>query len=291
MTVCVAAIARNGAIIGAADRMVTGFNEREPRRSKIYHFNDLPITFMYAGTIPLASAVLRHAAAVVTGMPRDKATVENAAHAVASVVKSYFGLEGEKRFVIPLQHTVARLMAPDSPVDAALRDSLIAKVQNYKPPKAMLCVLVVGYDPDGTPSLWQVVNTDAQSKDIEGYAAIGWGFSLADETFQVQKFSRMHTTPERTILTTFVAKRRAEAAPSVGRAINMFFREPTTRKWARVQAAKIRELDKLHGAMRRAESAAWTTAVRGAYRLFVPSARSRPRASKRGSSPRLPSQG
>lgn len=178
MTVCVAAISKNGTIVGAADRMVTTLTEREPRRSKIFHFDTFPISLMYAGTIPFASAAIGAVAVEMQQYRPQTITVELLANSFANYCARAFGIMAERALLISIGTDRATLLAPDCSVPQQLRDDLLLKVQEYHPPETDLSVLVVGRDPDERPCLWRVVNTVADSCNLEGFAAIGTG---ADE--------------------------------------------------------------------------------------------------------------
>jgi hypothetical protein len=230
---------------------------------------------MYAGSIPLASATLRVVAEEIQRRPPAAVTVETVARAFADGCATAFGVMAERAILRPLGLGRASLVAPSPAIDEQLRADLIQAVQDYEPANEELAVIVVGYDPDGSPHLWRVDNRSPTNCDIEGFAAIGSGGDEAEETFRIARYSRMRATMEETVLLTYTAKRRAEADNYVGPAMNVFLRDPQSKRWAALPSKSVRGLDALRASARRAERRAWRKAVQGVRAALMQQATTR----------------
>lgn len=259
MTVGIAVISREGAIIGAADRAITWADLKvEPRRSKILHFTNCPISVLWAGSISTASEVLTTVAHIAGQRPPTEITVESMAHTAAFCVGRVFGVIAETRFLAPLAHTRASLLRGDCSVSESERERLLDKVENFQPSDAeSVGMLFAGYDPDGSPHIYRVADLQVTDHTLDGYAVIGSGAGLADETLHRHGYARRHTTHWQALLLTYLAKKEAEDDVWVGAKSNLFGREPETRKWAAIPSRLVRAVDKSYNRLKREERAAY----------------------------------
>jgi 20S proteasome alpha/beta subunit len=259
MTVGIAVISREGAIIGAADRAITWGNLLvEPRRSKIMHFNNCPISILWAGSLSTASEVVTTLGALAGQRRPEEITVEGVAHTAAACIARVFGTVAETRFLVPLEHTRASLLRDDCPVSEPERQRLLDQVQNFEPGDAeSLQLLFAGYDPDGFPHLYCVHNLQVSDHTMDGYAAIGSGAWLAKETMHRHGYARQQTGHWRALLLAYLAKVEAEDDLYVGPKSNLFGREHITQKYVKIPSRLIRSLHRSYRKLKRDELTAF----------------------------------
>jgi hypothetical protein len=128
------------------------------------------------------------------------------------------------------------------------------------PPVDDIQALIVGHDPDGTAHIWSVTNGDPSCHDIEGFAAIGIGTDYADSQLRFSGYTR-NREPQESVILTYFAKKRAEVAPDVGHATDMFNREGVNRSWGAIPTEWMDEFDKIFKDLVSSETTALKDAV------------------------------
>jgi hypothetical protein len=130
---------------------------------------------------------------------------------------------------------------------------------NFSPPavEAIIC----GVDSSG-PHLYSVYNSDATCQDTVGFAAIGVGSWHADSQFMFAGHVGLRPFPE-TLLLVYLAKKRAEVAPGVGEATDMFSIGPALGSLFFVNEEVKERLEKEYREMRRREASMERKAQKG----------------------------
>jgi len=82
--------------------------------------------------------------------------------------------------------------------------------------------IFTGVDPGGSPHIYTIIGDDFRCDDSIGFSAIGYGARHAESQFMLGKHSR-NALPTETLLLTYIAKKRSEVAPGVGRETDMFW--------------------------------------------------------------------
>lgn len=225
MTVCVAAQSGN-MIFGASDRMLTGGDvEFEPESTKIHPVTN-SIVAMTAGDSSFQSEVILELQNVL--VKRIKAYPEQW-WVVRDVAYLYLQLRNEVKRKLAEQAILAPLGLDSSSFLARqkeLADGFIKQVTQelvrFEVPG--VSTIFAGVDPGGA-HIYTVEDDVVRCHDSVGFAAIGSGYWHADSQLMLAKHSCYSPVPD-TLLLTYAAKRRAEVAPGVGNATDMFMIGP-----------------------------------------------------------------
>lgn len=286
MTVCVATIAQDGAIFGAADRMLTrGETAAERPFTKIYHL-ETPVraSLMWAGDAAVFSEVLDGCVRDFTGKPEKYTTVKDCVDLYCNQFAGYMGERAERAILTRLGLTRRDLTTNKVTYDHARR--LAQDIIDYYPPThEPVTVIIAGHDSTGA-HLWTVFDTIPSCHDVEGYAAIGLGARHAYSQLEFAGYSTKATPPEALVLA-YMAKRRGEAAPGVGKATDMFSRQAGQDHWEIPEAwLKIfrDEFEKLA----EAERIVLRTTVKSVFGIMQQMAIKQPEAPSPGEAPQSP---
>lgn len=102
-------------------------------------------------------------------------------------------------------------------------DKLIRLVTEYLPlGDEDVEVIIAGHD-DGGAHIWAIHNDIARCHDVEGFACIGAGADHADSQLRFAGFTR-NSGPQEALVLAYLAKRRAEMAPGVGKMTDIHIR-------------------------------------------------------------------
>ena len=223
MTVCVAAMANNGLIVCAADRMLTrGVTESEPDAAKIYNVtHGFPLTVMWAGSAAVFGEVIQDYFVHVKQTPEKYQSVGACVDLYCKVFLAYLGNRAEREVLGRLGLTRRDLIS--NQVTDRRAGTLIDLVTSFDvPDEDYVESIFAGHDASGS-HIWRTLNAKSYCQDIEGVAVIGTGASLALAQMQL-----MAHTPKADMLATIIgvyfAKRRAEGAVGVGKATDMCIR-------------------------------------------------------------------
>ena len=226
MTICVAALSThsNGglAVVGAADRMKTaGSTEFETELSKAWLFSS-SIIALCSGDNDLQNALLVPVGDIVTARINEAPKVWWKVEDVANLYREeYFKVRSkraERTYLEPLGLRMDTLIARQKDMDRFLVDDLTNKLWNFEMPATE--TIFMGVDPTGT-RLFMWVNEELHNRGVSSFASIGAGFKHADS----EMMSAGHTwrrSLEDTIVLVHSAKKRAEAAPGVGKSTDMY---------------------------------------------------------------------
>jgi len=223
MTVCVAAICENGAVMGASDRMLTaGDVQFEPQQSKIRQMTT-SIAVMIAGDSAMQEDIVQRVYADVRERIRTDPTNWWLVRDVADLYRKYCIEARLKRaetaILSPLGLTHETYLARQGELSDTFVRQLATELINYEAPR--VAAIIAGIDPTGV-HLYVAQNSEITCHDGVGFAAIGAGYWHADSQMMFAGHTRQRAFPE-TLLLAYSAKKRAEVAPCVGVGTDMFF--------------------------------------------------------------------
>jgi hypothetical protein len=222
VTVCIAAIAENRAIIGASDRMLSyGHVQSEGDQTKCVQAAPL-IKIMVAGPTDLQTEILRNLDESLLQQEDVTAlTVYDMALLYSEFCKQLHQARAEAAILMPLGLTyetfvtLQRHMAPD------FIERVREQLQFFEPPGVQ--AIITGIDRRG-PQIYAANNYQLSHRNAEGFATVGTGGWLAQSDFIFACHDRDRPYAE-TLSLVHSAKKRAEAAPHVGRQTDMFIIE------------------------------------------------------------------
>lgn len=223
MSVCIAAACRIGpenlpAVIAASDRMITaGDVAYEPPVPKIFPLTT-SIFALTAGDASATAEIIAHARqAVQRRLAADATTwigVEEAAKMVSREVVEYRKLRAETTVFGPLGLTFDTFISRMKEMSESWARRITDHAMSFDP---NTWIIVAGVDDIGFGAhIWLIDPMGvAHSHDSAGFAAIGSGERHAEAYFMFARHASWRAFPE-TLVLTYTAKKRAEAAPGVG---------------------------------------------------------------------------
>src|ERR1700722_15759798 len=226
LTVCVAAICEDNIILGASDRMVTaGDVEFEPPQTKVT-FLTSSIAVMIAGDASLQLEIMyevRNEVQVrVEAAPSNWWQVKDVANLYFKHFKKAKRTRTESAILDPIGLDYDSFITRQQELSSELVDKLATEVLNFE--MSEIGTIVTGVDPTG-PHIYVVSNRGVACRDSVGFAAIGAGYWHANSQFMFAGHARSKPIPQ-TLLLAYAAKKRAEVAPGVGEATDMFWIGP-----------------------------------------------------------------
>ena len=222
VTVCIAAIYDRSGVFSAADRMITaGDVQFEPTVEKVRYLTNSCLV-MFAGDATLQSEIIQSAqieiGEKIRRAPDTWLTIKSMAETYKQQMDATVLARSERRVLVPLGLTrESFLMRQAEFSDVFVRD-VSKELLNYEAPS--VAGIVCGIDTTG-PHIYVVDNASLSCNDHVGFAAIGAGYWHANS--QMMSFSH---SPQSgladTLLNVFSSKKRAEIAPGVGKATDMY---------------------------------------------------------------------
>ncbi len=219
MTVCIAAICMYGGssmILGASDRMLTsGDVEFEPPTTKIYRLG-LNAVILVGGDAAVQADICDK---TYDQRMKDNVTdVRDVAEIYAKHFADYRRQRNERSFLHPLGLTLDTFTQRQS---GMLPEEVARLSRDMKYEDLDIEAIITGVDARGA-HIYVVTDPGiVDCQDSVGFAAIGIGANHAESQFM---FSRYHPreTFERALYMVYSAKKRAEVAPGVGLAEDLF---------------------------------------------------------------------
>lgn len=260
MTVCVAAIAEDNIILGASDRMITaGDVEFEPPQTKVI-FLTSSIAVMIAGDASLQLEILYEVREVVQNRVTAEPTNWWRVRDVAGLCFDHFKMAKrtsvESAILDPLGLDYNSFIKLQKNLSPDLVDKIASEILNFEMEE--IETIVTGVDPTGA-HIYTVTNNGIRCRDSAGFAAIGAGYWHANSQFMFAGHSRTKPVPQ-TLLLTYAAKKRAEVAPGVGSATDMFWIGPTVGTSFPVGEHVVNKLGEIYGEIRTASTVAQESA-------------------------------
>jgi hypothetical protein len=259
MTVGVATMGNNGMLFFAADRMLTrGATQTEPASAKIYNFgNDVPVTVVWAGSAAVFGEVIQSFAALLN--TANPPTVQKVVDLYCDCFSRMMGTRAERAVLTRLGLTRETLVSSKVSNDRA--DRLVREVTDFcLNVDESVHVIIGGHDLDGTAHIWTVQDDVPWCNDVEGFATIGMGADHADAQLRFAGYTRFATRQEALIMA-YLAKRRAEIAPGVGKFTDLIMRDPGDRSWMPIPDTWKERFDEEHQHFAQAERDALSQAV------------------------------
>jgi hypothetical protein len=249
-------------IIGASDRMITsGDIQFEPQQSKIWKLT-ASLAIMTAGDSPLQTTLLGHlAAAVVARYGNDfKAIVP--VNEVAELYSYYHAEEQAKeaarKYLAPFGLDLKSFLSRQKDLSPDFVSQVGNNMVNFSLPDVE--AIIAGVDEVGA-SLYQIFNGEVICQDAVGFASIGAGGWHASSQFMFAGHARRRPVHD-TMFLTYAAKKRAEVAPGVGEATDMFYIGPGTGTYTKIHSETVAVLDKIYQEVRNNEAELRAQAVR-----------------------------
>lgn len=260
VTVCIACIAENGIVLGASDRMLTaGDIQFEPGDVKIRRLTN-SITIQTAADSDLHDEIYQSVVVDVRDridlFPDEWWSVKEIAEMYAKYYSDVHSKRAERALLAPLRLTIEDFLDRQQTMDSELVARLTSEIINYD--AGAVQAIVAGIDQTG-PHLWLVKNDKVRCLDRVGFVAIGAGEWHAKSQFMFAEYGRFTsvTTAMRLI---YSAKKRAEVAPGVGEATDMFYIGPGLGSFTWFQNDVMQKLDEVYKKLRAEEDLAALTA-------------------------------
>lgn len=264
MTVCVAALCAGGdAVIGVADRMLTAADiiTFEPQRSKIWSLTT-SIMVMIAGDTALQMEILLAVTSDVNARiqtsPKDWWLLRDVADLYVKHYNRIRSVRAESQVLLPLGLDMASWVGRQRELVPSIAEQIAQRLATFELPTSD--ALIVGSDPLGV-HIYAVRRGVVTCEDGFDFAAIGIGAWHASSQLMFAGHTRINALAS-TLYLAYTAKRRAEVAPGVGPATDMFMVRKSLGSYLPVAQSVVDELDKryrrsevqMKRAMKRAET-------------------------------------
>jgi hypothetical protein len=272
VTVCTAAIAEKVFIIGASDRMLTaGDIEFEPDQAKIWVFSP-SIAALIAGDMSIQAEIFKRVEKEVKKWilndPSDWVKVRSVAELYCAQYRELRRERAEAEILYPLGLTLPTFLDQQANMHPDQVENIAEKLTEYDFP-TLLETIFIGKDHDGPTGdhdqklvycqLYTTEKDRLSCLTTVGFAAIGIGKIHAESQFMFSGHWPLKSFHE-TLLLTYAAKKRAEVAPGVGKATDMFVIGPDVGHSTQIKDKHIAQLEKIYqksrrGALRSTEAA------------------------------------
>lgn len=265
MTVCVAAICAGGdAVIGVADRMLTAADITfEPQRTKIWALTT-SIIVMIAGDSALQMEILIAVSSEVNARihasPKDWWLLRDVADLYVKHYNRIRSVRAEAQILLPLGLDMASWISRQRELAPSMAEQIAQRLTTFELPATE--ALIVGSDPGGV-HIYAVRRGAVTCESGVDFAAIGIGGWHASSQLMFAGHTRKNTLAG-TLYLIYTAKRRAEVAPGVGAATDMFTVGKPLGSYLSVAQPVLEELDRRY---RRSE-AQMNRAMKKAETLF-----------------------
>jgi 20S proteasome alpha/beta subunit len=266
VTVCIAAICRNGIVIGASDRMLTaGDIEFEPERAKIFPITT-SIIAMTAGDASLQDELMA-AVRIEAGRRIDTENRWLTVQEIAELHGDYFSRaksqRAESALLAPLGLNRETFMNKQAAMLSGLVEKIANEMINFQVPD--VDTIFAGVDERG-PHIYLVRNAEVSCRDSVGFATIGAGEWHAASQMMFAGHTPNKWFPD-SVLSVYAAKKRAEVAPGVGKATDMFI-VASLGGYNRIDDDEIEEFGKIYELLRAKELTAYEEARNNSWGLI-----------------------
>lgn len=222
MTVCVAAKTGRNMIVGASDRMLTaGDIEYEPESAKHFAITN-SIVLMFSGDAALhkevAAMVYTDTHALIARNPDHWVEVRRVADLYVECRNELKRKASEAAILAPLGLTHDMFLDEQANMAPTLVRQIAEDLINF--PMPVVNCLVVGVD-EGGAHIYKIDAKRITYQNAVAFAAIGIGHWHAESEMMTGGHNEGRSVAE-TVSLVHRAKKRAETAPGVGRATDMF---------------------------------------------------------------------
>jgi len=238
LTVCIAAICEHNMIIGASDRMLTaGDIEFEPVPTsagkefplKITPLNDSrSIVIMMAGAsdiqAQIALKIIRFIDATEKQSPQKIWSVEDTVNLYIDFYNQEKSRRAASAILAPFNLEPNTFIARQKEMLDGFSEMIARELMNFQMPPVE--TIITGADASGS-HLYTLFDNRPSCCDSVGFAAIGIGARHAESQFMLNGYSRF-VPQEEALWMIYMAKRKSEIAPGVGKITDLFCVTPNT---------------------------------------------------------------
>jgi hypothetical protein len=276
MTICIAALCGNGHIFGASDRMITsGDIEYEPSLTqppqrfgntlKVFRLTN-SIAIMTAGDASVQSVIIQNVInTVVARVTQDPSNWWDLGDVADLYVRHHDNLRrrrAESAILTPLGLSNETFIDRQSGMSNEFIQTITRQLTTFDMP--IVEAIITGVDRKG--SHIYVVNNYNRNRscvvscaDTIGFAAIGIGAHHAESLFMLAGHHRESPIPD-TLFLTYLAKKRAEVAPGVGKETDMLMVGRELGSLQNVMTPIVQQMDAIYQYYRTQEQSALSTA-------------------------------
>jgi hypothetical protein len=260
VTVCLAAIAEKSMIIGISDRMLTaggGEIEFEPEQGKYWVFSP-SIIALISGDATIQGELMKQVHIEVKSWinadPKKWVRVKDVASLYCQKFRELRREWAEAEILHPLGLDIPSFPSSQTSMSSDVVAKIGDRLLSYEFPST-LEVIFMGMDQDGPlndkseqlnyTQLYVTYNDRLSWLTTVGFAAIGIGKSHAESQFTFTGHWPLKPFYE-TLLLAYAAKKRAEAAPGVGKSTDILAVGPNLGESRKVEDVHMKELDKIY---------------------------------------------
>jgi hypothetical protein len=265
MTVCVGAIAEKSILIGLSDRMLTaadGEIEFETEQVKAWQFSTA-IMALVSGDMSIQSQVLAaldiEVKARIAKDPDTWVSVSKVAQTYCEILRKLRRQYAEEQILFPLGLDLPTFLASQTGMQVDFVNDIKNRLLEYEFPNP-LETLFMGIDTEAPldakgnkqtcAHLFVTSYDHLSSLTTIGFAAIGIGKSHAESQFMFSGHWPQKSFDE-TLLLAYAAKKRAEAAPGVGKQTDIIVIGPAMGLITQIEQQHINELEAIYQASRK----------------------------------------
>jgi hypothetical protein len=259
VTVCIGVVSE-GALIGVSDRMLTAQNgeiEFETDQVKMWSFSN-SIIALVAGDMSLQSEILHELDIEVKSWIRSDRSkwvaVKDIVKLYCQKVRELRREHAEREILYPLGLDFPSFFSLQNTMDPAIAESLKKRLLEFQLPETLETIFM-GIDThaatDSTgklkniPQLYTTYNDRASWLTTVGFGAIGTGRNHA-ETHLMYSAHWPKKPFSDALLLAYSAKKRAEAAPGVGKGTDMFVIGPGLGHTVQVEKKHLSQLANIY---------------------------------------------
>jgi hypothetical protein len=260
VTVCVAAVAEKSTLIGVSDRMLTAGNgdiEFEPEQGKFWVFSPA-IVALSSGDATIQAELLKQTHKPVkdwiVAAPDQWVNVKDVASLYCQKFRELRRERAEAAILTPLGLDIPSFLANQATMERELVNRIADRLLDWEFPDVLEAIFM-GIDNDGPVNekgeklnyiqLYATYYDKLSCFNTVGFAAIGIGKSHAES--QITFTGHWPLKPfDETLLLAYAAKKRAEAAPGVGKNTDMLVIGPGIGSTLKVEDKHLKELDQIY---------------------------------------------
>lgn len=188
----------------------------------------------------------------------ESQTVEGLAHSYVDIYNKLRIQRINEQVLSKYDLTLHAFVKNQAGIENGLRRKLKKEIDAFKMPEND--VIFVGLDDKYWSHIYLIQENVITCRDYEGYAVIGAGCYSADLVFNQYSYSPGFLEPEAMYIT-FLAKRRAEVTPTVGKMTDMHVVRGG-KEFDIVSDKTIAFLDDLHKQKKETETKHWESQIR-----------------------------
>jgi hypothetical protein len=225
--------------------LTAGDIEFEPPQTKIVNFTS-SIAALVAGDAAFQVEIIAKVQADVDAQIKANPTVWITVEEVGQIYLRHYNSARFKRaenaILAPLGMDSTSFVNNQQKMSPQLVDKLAAEILNFEVPDT--ATIFAGVDSGGA-HIYTAQKEVISCNDVVGFSAIGAGAWHADSQLMFAAHTKWNVFGE-TLLTTYASKKRAEVAPGVGTATDMFYIGPNLGSYILIGDHVIKKLEKFY---------------------------------------------